>query len=57
MLWLDADDLVSICLKDVAAGKVISIPSVRYRVIFGLIRHLPRATVRAISRRITSSRH
>jgi short-subunit dehydrogenase len=57
MLWLDADDLVGACLKDVAAGKVISLPSARYRVIFGIIRHLPRTTVRAISRRITSSRH
>jgi uncharacterized protein len=57
MLWLDADDLVNACLKDAAAGKVVSIPSVRYRVIFGIFRHLPRSTVRAISRRLTSGRH
>jgi uncharacterized protein len=57
VLWLDADVLVDACLKDAAAGKVISIPSVRYQVIFGIMRHLPRAAVRAISRRITSSRH
>jgi short-subunit dehydrogenase len=57
VLWLDADDLVAACLKDAAAGKVISLPSARYRVIFGIIRHLPRATVRGISRRITSNRH
>ena len=31
-MWLDADALVAECLKDVAAGKVISIPSFRYKV-------------------------
>ena len=30
-LWLDADRLVADCLDDAAAGKVISIPSKRYK--------------------------
>jgi uncharacterized protein len=52
MLWLDADDLVAGCLKDAAAGKVICIPSARFRALMTIVRHLPRTTVRSISRRL-----
>ncbi|MGB3909848.1 MAG: SDR family NAD(P)-dependent oxidoreductase [Pseudolysinimonas sp.] len=55
-LWLDADTLVRIALRDAEKGKVISIPTVRYKVLMGILRHLPRSTVRAISRAISSSR-
>lgn len=55
-LWLDAEPLVRECLRDVGRGRVVSIPSVRYRVLIWFARHLPRAAVRAISRRISSSR-
>ncbi len=55
-LWLDAEHLVRVSLRDVERGKVISIPSVRYRVLSWLLRHSPRATVRALSRRISLSR-
>lgn len=57
MLWLDADDLVTACLADVAAGKVVSIPSWRYRVLMAAARHAPRSLIRAISRRLSSGRH
>lgn len=41
-LWLDVDDVVSTGLADLDRGKVVSVPSARYRVVrFGL-RHLPR---------------
>ena len=43
-------------LRDADRGKVISIPSARYKVLMWLVRHLPRSTVRAISRAISSSR-
>ena len=33
VLWLDADRLVADCLQDAAAGKVISIPSKRYKIL------------------------
>ena len=56
-LWLDADRLVAECLADVAAGKVVSIPSKRYRVLMWAVRHAPRSAVRAASRRLSSSRH
>jgi len=56
-LWLEADALVAACLRDVAAGKVISVPSKRYAFLMGLLRQLPRGAVRTISRKVTSSRH
>ena len=55
-LWLDAEYLVRECLRDVDRGKVVSMPSIRYRPISWFLRHLPRGTVRSISRRISLSR-
>lgn len=55
-LWLDSNKLVRIALRDAERGRVISIPTVRYKVLMGILRHLPRSTVRAISRAISSSR-
>ena len=40
-LWLDADRLVADCLDDAAAGKVIPIPSKRYKVLMTICEHLP----------------
>lgn len=56
-LWLDADALVAECLDDVARGKVISIPSKRYRALMWAVRHVPRSAVRAASRALSSGRH
>jgi len=56
-LWLDADALVAECLDDVARGKVVSIPSRRYRALMWAVRHAPRSAVRAASRKLSSSRH
>lgn len=55
-MWLDSESLVRSALRDAERGKVISIPSVRYKVLMWIVRHLPRSTVRAISRAISSSR-
>ncbi|WP_309711863.1 SDR family NAD(P)-dependent oxidoreductase [Pseudolysinimonas sp.] len=55
-LWLDADKLVRSALRDAERGTVISIPSVRYKLLMGVVRHLPRSAVRRISRAISSSR-
>jgi short-subunit dehydrogenase len=55
-LWLEADDLVERCLRDVDKGKVLSIPSVRFKVLTWFTRHLPRGAMRAISRRIALRR-
>jgi short-subunit dehydrogenase len=56
-LWLTSDFLVKACLKDVARGRAVSIPSVRYRFLSWLLRHLPPRTVRWVSRKMSSSRH
>ena len=56
-LWLDADQLVADCLADAAEGKVISIPSMRYKALTMVCGQLPRRTLRAVSRKLTSRRH
>jgi uncharacterized protein len=56
-LWLDADRLVADCLDDAAGGKVISIPSKRYKVLMTICEHLPHRAMRAVSRKMTSGRH
>ena len=56
-LWLEADRLVTECLRDVAAGKVISIPSRRYRLLTFAARHAPRPLVRRASALLSSGRH
>jgi uncharacterized protein len=56
-LWLDADRVVIECLDDAAAGKVISIPTKRYKVLMTICEHLPHRVVRAVSRGLASGRH
>lgn len=47
--WLEADELVDACLADVRRGKVVSVPSVRYKTVVFAVRHLPRSLVRGAS--------
>jgi short-subunit dehydrogenase len=56
-MWLDADALVAECLRDVAAGRVISIPSRRYRALILAARLAPRSLVRRASVLLSSGRH
>lgn len=49
VLWLDADRLVSECLRDVARGKPVSIPSKRWRLISAVLRATPRGIVARLS--------
>lgn len=55
-MWLDADRLVADCLADVARGKVISIPSRRFKILMAIVRHVPRSLVRHGSGRLSSAR-
>ncbi|GAB3614411.1 SDR family NAD(P)-dependent oxidoreductase [Humibacter ginsengisoli] len=55
-MWLNSEDLVEACLRDVDKGKVISIPTLRYRLIIWMIRHSPRSAVRALSGAISEQR-
>lgn len=56
-LWIDAGPLVRTALRDVERRKIISIPSVRYRLIAWLVGYAPRRVARTISRVISSSRN
>jgi uncharacterized protein len=55
-LWLEAPKLVESAIRDAAKGKVISLPSLRYKVLIWFARHIPRSTNRWVSRKISSSR-
>lgn len=48
-LWLQADDLVEAALKDLARGRVVSIPTLRYKAIMLGAKLAPRAVVRRCS--------
>jgi short-subunit dehydrogenase len=57
-MWLDADQVVDECLRDLAHGKVVSIPSRRYRLLVGLGRLTPtRLRVRVAQDRGLRRRH
>jgi uncharacterized protein len=55
-LWVEVEPLVRDALADAARGKVISIPTRRYKALMFIARHSPRALIRTISRRMVSSR-
>jgi short-subunit dehydrogenase len=49
-VWLDADELVAQCLRDVAHGRSISVPGWQYRLAVVAVRHLPLRLVEWFSR-------
>jgi short-subunit dehydrogenase len=49
-MWLDADELVVDALRDLRRGKVVSVPTARYKMAVFALRHLPRALVRRAAR-------
>jgi short-subunit dehydrogenase len=51
MLWLSADRVVDDALRDLERGRILSIPSKRYRVLATLSRMSPRWIVTAFTRR------
>jgi short-subunit dehydrogenase len=48
-LWLDADTLVDDAMADLARGRVVSVPSLPYKVLSLVARYTPRPLVRAVS--------
>ena len=50
VVWLDADDLVAQCLRDVDRGRSVSIPGLQYRLAVLAMRHLPLRLVEWFSR-------
>ncbi len=55
-MWIDVVPLVRAGLRDAERGRVISIPGGRWKVLFAIVRHLPRTTVRWVSGKIVSGR-
>ncbi|MGH3501993.1 MAG: SDR family NAD(P)-dependent oxidoreductase, partial [Nocardioidaceae bacterium] len=49
-MWLDADDVVRTALADLRAGKVVSVPTKRYKVIVAVSRLAPRRLVERVAR-------
>jgi short-subunit dehydrogenase len=50
-LWLNARDVVAESLRDVARGKSVSVPSLRYKAIVGLTRVLPAGLLASVGER------
>lgn len=57
VLWLDADRLVEDCLRDVARGKPVSIPSKRWKLISAVLRTTPRGLVARLSALLSHRRN
>lgn len=55
--WIDKTLLVRQAIQDAEKGRVISIPSVGWKVAMGAARILPRPAIRLISGKLTSKRH
>ncbi|MFI7480791.1 SDR family NAD(P)-dependent oxidoreductase [Kocuria sp. M1R5S2] len=55
-MWLTPERVVQEALDDVARGKVISMPTRRYRTLGFILRHLPRPAVRRLSGMVASAR-
>jgi short-subunit dehydrogenase len=55
-LWLDADRLVRVALRDLARGKTISVPGAFYKAFAVVMPRLPRRTVIAAGRRYPGRR-
>jgi short-subunit dehydrogenase len=51
-LWLDADDVVRVALRDLDAGKVLSVPGAQYKALVAGGRVLPTSVQAALVRRL-----
>lgn len=47
-VWLEADDVVRQSLRDLRKGKMVSVPSVRYKIAVGALKVTPRALLHRI---------
>ena len=57
IVWIPADELVREALRDADAGKVISIPTLKWKVAIAVAQYGPQSLVRWVSGKLSSSRH
>jgi uncharacterized protein len=50
-MWLDAESVVEAAMRDLLAGKAVSVPSRRYTLLSAVARHAPRRLVARLARR------
>ncbi|ANS78944.1 short chain dehydrogenase [Serinicoccus hydrothermalis] len=55
-LWLEAPDVVRASLDDVSAGRVVSVPSLPYKVLVGVLRVAPRRLTRTVAGSLAARR-
>jgi short-subunit dehydrogenase len=55
-LWLDADRVVADGLADLARGRVVSVPSLTYKMLVGVMDVVPRSVVRRMANRFERGR-
>jgi short-subunit dehydrogenase len=55
-LWVPIEPTVRTALRDSERGRVVSIPSARYKVLIWLARHAPKAALRGVSAKLASGR-
>lgn len=56
-LWLDPEQLVEECLRDVARGRPVSVPSTRWKLIAAVLRATPRGLIARLSALISHRRN
>ncbi|MFT3876533.1 MAG: SDR family NAD(P)-dependent oxidoreductase [Propioniciclava sp.] len=56
-VWVDAERCVRECLEHADRGKVLSIPTKRWKVAAFVLQHAPRSLVHGISRRVAGMQH
>ncbi|MFL6114598.1 MAG: SDR family NAD(P)-dependent oxidoreductase, partial [Catenulispora sp.] len=49
-LWLAADEVVRVALRDLQRGKIVSVPGARYKILTTFVRHLPHGVIARFAR-------